>query len=122
MTYGDPRYTEANNLTIETLQETITYIRSLPPVLCSLWFVDSHHAYWRCRRVVGFAPTIWAPQVFEWYSQHATPEEWDRAPAFCREPGIWARYSDGTDKKWSEIELAAFMNVFGGGDGKHERS
>jgi predicted RNA-binding Zn-ribbon protein involved in translation (DUF1610 family) len=92
-----------SELTLQSLQQTYDYLRSLPPVVCEIWFVDQPRAYAALRGALRARPDgsdLFGIRVFEWYARYAkTDEDWARAPAFCRTPGVWVRYTDGTEQE-----------------------
>ena len=89
----------------------------------ALWVVDRPRAFYQLTRTFdrwaeNVPKSIVAPavergagyrnyaglQVYQWNSQIATPEEWERAPEVCRTPGVWVQLRSGDWREISEQE------------------
>jgi hypothetical protein len=101
----------SDGLTLSALRKLADRLRSPPPIIYELWFVDRLRDYARYRAVIGYGVRIDVPRAVAWYAwcDHGEPR-----PAFCTTPGIWARLTDGTDREFSATDLDALIQVVPG--------
>lgn len=84
----------------EAIERAYELVRRIPPFPARIWFVDRPAEYfatyrlWPMRFSGAWQASAW-PQLLEWYSAIATPEERARAPWWCALPGVWVEYNNG---------------------------
>ncbi|HNP70831.1 MAG TPA: hypothetical protein PKK15_06980 [Kouleothrix sp.] len=82
------------------LKAVYARLKRMPPFVVRFWYVDRPAEYsatyrlWPMRFHDAWQAAAW-PQLLEWRTAIATPEEQARAPWWCALPGIWIEYNDG---------------------------
>ena len=89
-------------MTLEQLVDLIRELRLDEPSPVGLWFVDRPALFYWLLGTAGdeinhlaFPYRFYGIPIHQFSPQHATEEELDARPGFCRLPGVWVEMSDG---------------------------